>query len=568
MKKKNILVLVVILFTFHMYGMAQKRNYPNTAAVYCEKMGYKYQIDYDSNGNQQGICILPDSSKVDAWDFYKGKVKKEYSYCDRNGYSMKTKMIQEKGFTIECPYCVDDRGNNKGFEEIPMMKLMELNGEPMIINDERQNNLNINDEDTVSLLNNSIRSLPTSFDWRNYNGHAYIGPVRDQGSCGSCYAFGAVACAEGVYNKATGSFDSKRKEFSESFIMWCLGSLSSYMSHFGGCKGADYAYMELHALTNDGICEQSYFPYTTTNPGSCTHWNDPKGLFSGWQRVSCSDINAIKTAIIDYGVVDAAVYVTTSFQDYSGGIYTDANTSCNGSPCSYTATNHAIALVGWGYDATHGDYWILRNSWGSSWGESGYMRIKATSARVACAVSYLVPNPVIFEADNISESNEIPSGSNVEFIGHNNVILTPAFKAEHGANFRAHIQPTTMKSATIISINEFDKFKQFEFKEAKKSEIQNTNKDNINSFEQILDKNINNISVYPNPVTDFINIVGIDESEIIKIEICNSSGSLINCSIDKTKLPISINVSNIPIGMYIIYINTGNQYLIKKIIKQ
>jgi len=430
---KNALILV-ILFIFHMYGIAQKGNFPNPAAVYCEKMGYRYQIDYDSNGNQRGICILPDSSKVDAWDFYRGKVKKEYSYCERKGYSMKTKVIQENGFTIECPYCVNDRGNNnRNFEEIPMGELMESNGEPLIISNMEQNILNIDKGNTVFPLN-SIRSLPTSFDWRNYNGHAYIGPVRDQGSCGSCYAFGAAACAEGIFNKAFGLYDSNRKEFSESFVMWCLGGLSQYKSHFYGCNGADYEYKELEALTNEGVCERSYFPYTATDPGNCTHWNNPKGIFSSWQRVTCSDINAIKTAIMDYGVVDAAVYVTTSFQNYSGNIYTDANTSCNGSPCSYTETNHAVALVGWGYDATQGDYWILRNSWGSSWGESGYMRIKATSARIACEVSFLVPNPVTYEAPTISLSNKIPAGSNVKCIS-NDITLGNGFEIELGADF-------------------------------------------------------------------------------------------------------------------------------------
>jgi len=436
---KNIWSLV-ILSAFYMCVMAQKGNYPNPAAVYCERMGYKYQIDYDDNGNQKGICILPDNSKVDAWDFYKGKVKKAYSYCERNGYSMETKIIQENGFTVECPYCINDRGKKdiKGnsFKEIPMTELMELNGEPLINTKKDENILyNSTEEEEISSLRSSM-SLPTSLDWRNYNGHAYIGPVRDQGSCGSCYAFGAVACAEGVFNKALGLYDNKRKEFSESFIMWCLGGLSKYKTHFYGCNGADYDYKELEALTDEGVCELSYFPYTTIAPGSCTHWNDPKGIFSSWQKVTCNDIEAIKTAIMNYGVVYAALIVTTSFQNYTGDIYTDANTSCNGSPCTSTTVNHAVALVGWGYDATHGDYWILRNSWGASWGESGYMRIKATSARVACRVSYLVPNPAIYKASNISESNQIPTGSNVEYIG-NSVTLDTEFEVELGAEFKA-----------------------------------------------------------------------------------------------------------------------------------
>ena len=230
------------------------------------------------------------------------------------------------------------------------------------------------------------KTLPAAFDWRSYNGHSYIGPVRDQGSCGSCYAFGASAAAEGTYNFANGLYDSNCIDFSESFIMWCLSSISPYSSHFGGCDGADYDYYELEALVQEGTIPDSYFPYITSDPG-CTHWNDPRYKFAEWHRIGCGDIDAIKTAIMTYGVIDVAVYASSAFQAYSGGIFQDSYTTCSSSPCDYTPTNHAVALVGWN-DADGA--WILRNSWGSSWGENGYMRIKYTSARVACEATYLV----------------------------------------------------------------------------------------------------------------------------------------------------------------------------------
>ena len=233
------------------------------------------------------------------------------------------------------------------------------------------------------------RTLPTSFDWRNVGGHSYIGPVRNQGGCGSCYSFGANAAAEGTYNYANGLTDGNCVDFSESFIIWCLGRLSSYNSHFFGCGGADYTYSELGALCAEGVTYESYFPYQENDPGSCTHWSDPTVSFESWHRVPCNDIDAIKTAIMTYGVVDAAVYVDSAFEAYDDGIYTNTSTTCSSSPCYNTPTNHAISLVGWNDNGGNG-YWILRNSWGTSWGESGYMRISYTSARVACEVCYLV----------------------------------------------------------------------------------------------------------------------------------------------------------------------------------
>ena len=237
------------------------------------------------------------------------------------------------------------------------------------------------------LLVRTAEELPASYDWRNVNGHTYIGPVRDQGSCGACYSFGAAAAAEGSYNRVMNLYDSQCVDFSEGWIAWCLPSFnSSYASHFDGCNGADYDYMELQALCETGITYEANIPYTEYNPGTCSP-DVPLVKFKSWHRVDCGDINAIKTAIMQYGVVDAAVYVNNAFQAYSSGIYTDTNTNCP--QCEYTQSNHAISLIGW--DDNNGDgYWILRNSWGTTWGENGYMRISYRAATVACAVTYLV----------------------------------------------------------------------------------------------------------------------------------------------------------------------------------
>jgi C1A family cysteine protease len=238
------------------------------------------------------------------------------------------------------------------------------------------------------------QALPSRFDWRNQNGRAYIGPVRDQGYCGSCYAFGAAAAAEGTYNVAMNRFDGNCIDLSESFIMWCLGSLSEYNSHFFGCDGADYDYMELEALCEYGIVRESDYPYSTNFSGTCTHWDDPVIKFNRWFRIPCGDIDAIKTAIMTFGVVDAAVLVTSAFEAYDSGVYQDSNTSCFSNPCYYTPTNHAIALVGW--DDADGVF-ILRNSWGSYWGENGYMRIKYNSAIVACEACYLTIDDIVLQ---------------------------------------------------------------------------------------------------------------------------------------------------------------------------
>ncbi len=387
MKKSTLFTLTLILM-MSFAALAQK-SYVNPAAKYCEMLGYRYEIASTKAAGDVGMVHLPDGKIVNAWDFYKGKVAKEYSYAALHGFEIETEVIKENGFIIEKPVCVR---SNKGVEErIDLLEFMKLNGDELIFEVER-NTPSMRDIAKPDPNFKSVKSLPTSFDWRDYNGHTYIGDVRDQGGCGSCYAFGAAAAAEGSYNWATGSYDGNVADFSESYIAWCISQASPYSSHFSGCNGADYDYYELEALTDPdwGAIPESYFPYTDANNQSCppSTLSAPKTIFQSWHRVASSDVDAIKTAIMTYGVVDAAVYVTTSFSNYSGGIWSDNNNSCSNG--AYTTTNHAIALVGWGNDPTEGDYWILRNSWGASWGESGYMRISVNSAAVDCAVCYVV----------------------------------------------------------------------------------------------------------------------------------------------------------------------------------
>jgi len=393
--------------------LAQK-SYVNPAAKYCEMLGYRYEISSTKAGGDVGMVHLPDGRIVNAWDFYKGKVAQEYSYAARLGFEIETETVKENGIVYERPVCVR---SNKGEEErIPLLELMRLNGEELIAEVEREAPM-IRDIANVDPNFSTAKSLPSEFDWRNYNGHSYIGDARDQGSCGSCYSFGATACAEGTYNFATGSYDNNTADFSEGWIAFCLSDMSPYSSHFDGCNGADYEYYELQALVDIGHIDESYFPYSDANNQSCpsTTTNAPKIQFEGWYRVPSTDIEAIKTAIMTYGVVDAAVYVTNDWYDYTGGVYTANSGSCSNG--AYTTTNHAIALVGWGTDATYGDYWILRNSWGTSWGENGYMKIAVNSAAVDCAVCYMVyeniPQPPV--ADFTADETTILVGGTVNF---------------------------------------------------------------------------------------------------------------------------------------------------------
>ncbi len=234
----------------------------------------------------------------------------------------------------------------------------------------------------------SAEELPSVFDWRDIAGHSYIGPVRYQGACGACYAFGACAALEGCLNHLGGLCDSACLDLSEACLAFCL---DQYYSGYSGCDGSDYDYRELDALVKKGVCGEQDYPYDGVDRDCPQDYEIlPRIRAVAWYRLPCGDITAIKSAILAYGVVDAAVLTSPAFDAYAGGIFRDEADACGmAEPCYYAETDHCVALVGW--DDNDGDgYWILRNSWGQSWGEDGYMRIAYDAAHVSCAVCYLV----------------------------------------------------------------------------------------------------------------------------------------------------------------------------------
>ncbi len=393
-------------------------------------MGYEYRTIATASG-AQGVAVVAPGVQFDAWDFFKGKAGREYSFAALHGYDIECVRVNTGGYIREYAVCYPAgvRAGASAGAGIPLVELMSRKGMPLYDADAPGAHGKLlpavragRAEDDADLLGiyrlmDGRTELPPSFDWRNLAGQAYIGAVRDQGPCGSCYAFGAAAAAEGTYNWAMGRYGADCIDFSESFIMWCLGSLPEYAIHFGGCDGADYDYAELTALTVEGICLESVFPYTMSDPG-CAYRGSPREVFTSWHRLPCGDVEAIKTAIMTYGVVDAAVYVSNEFQDYAGGVYEDGATDCYADPCYYTPVNHAIALVGWDDNPPEGGggCWILRNSWGAGWGENGYMRIRYTAARVACEACYLVYTPPVMRTLTVASAHggAQPSvGSNV-----------------------------------------------------------------------------------------------------------------------------------------------------------
>lgn len=217
-------------------------------------------------------------------------------------------------------------------------------------------------------------TMPASADWRTAN-PPVVTPVKDQGQCGSCWAFSTIASLESQWALAGNALTS----LSEQQLVDCSMNWGNY-----GCSGGlmDQGFTYIH--DNNGVDTEASYPYTAQD-GKCVF--DPANVgtsLSSCYDVSSGDEAALANAVQMIGPISVAIDAShMSFQLYTSGVYYEPN-------CSSQFLDHGVTAVGYG-TSNGDDYFIVKNSWAATWGDNGYImmsRNKNNNCGIATSASY------------------------------------------------------------------------------------------------------------------------------------------------------------------------------------
>jgi len=221
-----------------------------------------------------------------------------------------------------------------------------------------------------------VHAANDSLDWRKSGA---VTPIKNQGQCGSCWAFSTTGSVEGVHQLTT----AKLVSLSEQNLMDCSTSYGNE-----GCNGGLMNNAFQYIIANKGIDTEDTYPYLTSQSSCKFNIANVGATITGYKTVSSGSELSLLAAVQKQPVSVAIDASRQSFQLYKSGVYFEPS-------CSSTNLDHGVLTIGYGLDFTADasgvPYWLVKNSWGTSWGMSGYInmsRNRNNNCGIASMASY------------------------------------------------------------------------------------------------------------------------------------------------------------------------------------
>jgi cathepsin L len=303
------------------------------------------------------------------WKLWKDINNKRYSDAEehirRNIWENNLQIVQNHNLQADLGVHSYWLGMNK-FADLTTKEFVKMmNGYNATLRGQRSQNR------PVFTRNPNVK-LPDSVDWRD---KGYVTDIKDQGQCGSCWAFSTTGALEGQHFKATGKLVS----LSEQNLVDCSQKQGN-MGCNGGLMDQAFEYIK----ENNGIDTEDSYPYEAQDNDCRFKAADVGATDTGYTDIKSKDESALQEAVANIGPISVAIDAShTSFQLYKSGIYNEIF-------CSQIRLDHGVLAVGYGSESGK-DYWIVKNSWGEGWGNKGYIQMsrnKRNQCGIATAASY------------------------------------------------------------------------------------------------------------------------------------------------------------------------------------
>ncbi|KAJ8667271.1 hypothetical protein QAD02_008933 [Eretmocerus hayati] len=323
------------------------------------------------------------------WAIFKHRYKKSYDSTVEENY--RRSVFHENQQKIDT--------HNKQYDLGVFSYKIKMNQFGDMLPDEYKNYMHA-DNDTLLMPKRIVRGeefippknvtrIPDFMDWRQ---RGAVTPVQDQGlKCGACWAFSAASALEGQYYRKSGQL----LVLSAQNLLDCTIAYGNM-----GCRGGSAALAFQFAADRKGIETEAYYTYEGRTKPCPYNVSDDFDLnfdvddddknhpLASFIYVTKEDEMALKVAIATVGPLSAAMDGShDTFRFYSEGIYYQPE-------CNKDGLDHAVLIVGYGTDSNNRDYWLVKNSWGESWGENGYFKI-ARNRQNHCGIATAAIYPVI-----------------------------------------------------------------------------------------------------------------------------------------------------------------------------